>query len=205
MKQNDVLNVSGHLEVWKVYEDGNEELAFDDHNVITSGMGVGVGLLYAGSGSSTIVDFQIRNFQVGVSGNHIIDTYGVSQFSLVSALGQQRGEVDYKNDESFLPLSNHHLMNSDGTSLANSEGSNNWLFGVIADNSIKRVDLNSVTYIIYLDRNTANGNTLNEIGLFMQNPLGVDPKRSNMVAYRPFTNIEKTTDFALVFKWTLNF
>ena len=204
MKQNDVLNVSGHLEIWKVYEDGNEELAFNDHNVITSGMGVGVGMLYAGSGASNITDFQIRYFQLGVSGESIVDTYGVSQFSLVSALGQVNGTSDYRSLASYLPLSEHELMNWDGT-LKPSTGGTTYLFGVFSDNAIKRVDLNSVTYIIYLDRTTCNNQTLNEVGLFMQNPLGYATKRSNMVAYRPFTNIIKTQDFSLVFKWTLNF
>jgi hypothetical protein len=204
MKQNDVLNVSGHLEIWKVYEDGNEELAFNDHNVITSGMGVGIGMLYAGSGAANITEFQIRYFQLGVSGQSVVDTYGVSQYSLVSALGQVNGTSDYRAVGSYLPLSQHELMDWNGTAKASTGGST-YLFGVFADNSIKRVDLNSVTYIIYLDRNTCNNQTLNEVGLFMQNPLGNATKRSNMVAYRPFTNIIKTQDFSLVFKWTLNF
>jgi len=80
-----------------------------------------------------------------------------------------------------------------------------WFFGLISDNSIKRVDLNSLTYILYIDRESCNNLTVNEVGLFMQNPLGRNTKRSQLVAYRPFTNIAKTDDFALVFKWTLNF
>ena len=84
-------------------------------------------------------------------------------------------------------------------------GNDDWLFGVISDNSIKRVDLNSVTYILYVDRSCCNNHTINEVGLFMQNPLGESTRRSNLVAYRPFLNIAKTDDFALVFKWTLNF
>jgi hypothetical protein len=205
MKQNEVLDVSGHLEVWKVYETGDEELFFDDHNVITSGMGAGVGMLYAGSGSARITDFQIRYFQIGVSGDSIVDTYGVSQYSLVSALGQVDGVSDYQSGQSNIPLSEHQLMDWNGGPKTNSEAVWDWYFGLIPDNAIKRVDLNSVTYIIYIDRHTANNHTLNEIGLYMDNPLGEDPKRSNMVAYRPFTNIVKTDNFSLVFKWTLNF
>ena len=128
----------------------------------------------------------------------------MSQFSLVSALGQVN-KNDYGTD-SPLPLYPHELMNYDGgakTTLPG--GGSNWIFAVISDNSIKRVDLNSVTYILYIDRHTANGITVNEVGLFMKNPLGYGTNRSNLVAYRPFVNIAKTDDFALVFKWTLNF
>ena len=206
MKQQDILNVSGHLEIYKVYEDGREEQVFTDHNVITSGMGVGLGLLYAGSGAADITNFQIRYFQAGVSGDTIISSYGVSETSLVSALGQVNGKTDYNTvGDSVLPVVTHELMNWDGTKKLDSQGGDSWYFGIVSDNSIKRVDLNSVTYILYVDRNSCNTITLNEVGLFMKNPLGSDPKRSQLCAYRPFTNIAKTDDFALVFKWTLNF
>tara|TARA_Y100000310_G_scaffold345533_1_gene466155 strand:+ start:1414 stop:2067 length:654 start_codon:yes stop_codon:yes gene_type:complete len=213
MKQYDNLDPSGHLEIYKVYADGTEEQVFDDHNVITSGMGVGLGLLYAGSGAVTVTNFQIRYFQLGVSGNTIIDSYGVSETALVSALGQDPGgaagayALTHYNPggDSTLPLVVHDLMEYNGTSKAATNGGDNWVFAVISENSIKRVDLNSVTYILYVDRNTCNGQIVNEVGLFMENPLGVGTKRSNLVAYRPFVNINKTDDFALVFKWTLNF
>ena len=96
-------------------------------------------------------------------------------------------------------------MSSDGGNKINSQGGTKWYFALISDNSIKRVDLNSVTYILYIDRNSCIDVQINEIGLFMANPLGVTPQRSQLVAYRPFTNIQKTNDFSLVFKWTLNF
>lgn len=209
MKKEDYLDVSGHLEIWKVYEDGSEENVFDDKNTITSGMGVGLGLLYAGSGATDITNFQIRYFQLGVSGDSIINTYGVSESALVSALGQDNGISDYHTDaDSFLPVEIHEEMAANGGARpvdTTGTASNSYLFPVISDNSIKRVDLNSVTYILYIDKTTCNGNTLNEVGLFMKNPLGYTPARSNLVAYRPFTNIDKTNDFSLVFKWTLNF
>ena len=213
MKQNDFLDASGHLEIYKIYEDGNEEQVFSDPNTITSGMGVGLGLLYAGSGANDITNFQIRYFQLGVSGDSRIDTnawadhqYSVSETLLASALGQVGDAANYQSDaNSHLPLSRHELMDWDGAARENSQSNVNWYFGVISDNSIKRVDLNSVTYILYVDRNSCNTKTLNEVGLFMSNPLGESTKRSPLVAYRPFTNIDKTDDFSLVFKWTLNF
>ena len=212
MKQHDILDPSGHLEIIKVYEDGTEEQVLNDPNTITSGMGVGLGLLYAGSGAQDITNFQIRYFQLGVSGDTIINDYGVSQVSLVSALAQDAGtgsagKTDYaSNSESNVPLAHHELMDWDGTALESSKGGEfDWWFPLISENSVKRVDLNSVTYILYVDRNSCNGHQLNEVGLFMSNPLGNTTKRSNLVAYRPFTNIQKTDDFSLVFKWTLNF
>ena len=210
MKNNDILDVSGHLEIYKVYSDGLEEKVFDDANTITSGMGVGLGLLYAGSGAADITNFQLRYFQLGTEGASKISNYGVSEVSLVSALGQVAGDADYQSaSDSSLPVAAHELMESNGTAKATVGGTygNTWFFGVISDNSIKRVDLNSLTYILYVDRTACNNleTPLNEIGLFMQNPLGTSTKRSQLCAYRPFTNILKTDDFSLVFKWTLNF
>tara|TARA_R110000796_G_scaffold201795_8_gene318012 strand:- start:429 stop:1061 length:633 start_codon:yes stop_codon:yes gene_type:complete len=210
MKNNDVLDVSGHLEIYKIFADGQEEQVFDDANTITSGMGVGLGLLYAGSGAADITNFQLRYFQLGVGGAAKLTNYGVSEVALVSALGQVDGNLDYQSAvNSNIPIAVHQLMDWDGAAKATVGGTygNEWRFGVISDNSIKRVDLNSVTYILYVDRSACNelGASLNEIGLYMQNPLGYATKRSQLCAYRPFTNILKTEDFALVFKWTLNF
>ena len=210
MKNNDILNVSGHLEIYKVYNDGKEEKIFSDKNTITSGMGVGLGLLYAGSGATNITSFQLRYFQLGVSGDQRlspIGTYGVGETILVSALGQVDGVGDYRTDaQSDMPIVKGNLMAwNGGLQAVDGTYGNDWFFGLISDNTIKRVELYSITYILYVDRYACNNHTLNEIGLFMENPLGVDPKRSQLCAYRPFMNIAKTDDFALVFKWTLNF
>jgi len=39
MDINDKLTAVGHLEIIKVYEDGTEELLFEDQNVICGGLG----------------------------------------------------------------------------------------------------------------------------------------------------------------------
>ena len=59
----------GELEIFKVYRDGTEELAFSEYNVITSGMGVGFSHLFAASGGTTITDYQILNFHL--QGNEV--------------------------------------------------------------------------------------------------------------------------------------
>ena len=144
MKQQDFLDPSGHLEIYKVYEDGSEDKVFSDPNTITSGMGVGLGLLYAGSGAANITDFQIRYFQLGVSGDTLLSTYSVSETMLASALGQEDppGDADYKsNAQSNIPIVQHNLMAWDGGVVPNSQGGSLWYFGLISDNSIKRVDL----------------------------------------------------------------
>ena len=62
------MGINGHLTIVRRWNTGQEEVIFDDHNVIVSGMGVGLSHLFAGSGSNSILDYQIDRFQVGVSG-----------------------------------------------------------------------------------------------------------------------------------------
>ena len=58
-------NIKGHLEIIKKYRNGDEVVVEDDHNVIVSGMGLTLNLLFSGSGSSTITDYQISRAQIG--------------------------------------------------------------------------------------------------------------------------------------------
>jgi len=186
----------GYLEVIKIYEDGTEEVHFSENNVITSGMGVGLSHLFAGSGGGTISDFQILNFQVGTGG--ITDRYGTSSFKLNTPLGSS----DYLSTgsevllESLKPIENAAIAGSNKAFVRN------------PFSNVQKVTPTSVRFNLILDRYTANGlaDELDEIGLFMRNPRGLTPSPSPiLVAYRPFTGLKKTSNFALLFKWTINF
>ena len=60
------LGINGHLTIIKRHKSGQEEVVFDDHNVIVSGMGFGLTYMFTGSGSQSVLDYQIDRFQVGV-------------------------------------------------------------------------------------------------------------------------------------------
>jgi len=195
MKQNDILDVSGHLEIFKVYKDGTEEKVFDDHNVITSGMGVGLAMLFAGQGDSSVEDFQIRWFQVG-SGAPA--SYDFTQYKL----GQYMNTLaEYGNN---IIISGHKRMEPPGGASTANE-----TFILIPDNVIKKSSQSSVTYVLYLPEDAEFEKELNEIGLFMSNPLSAlisgQARRSPLVAYKTFNSIKKTNQFSLVFKWKLSF
>lgn len=195
MKQNDVLDVSGHLQIFKVYKDGSEEKVYDDHNVITSGMGVGLAMLFAGQGDSTVEDFQIRFFQVGSGAP---TSYDYTQYELG---GYLESTAEYGTD---VVLSQHRRMEPDG-----GPSTSNEIFMLIPDNVIKKSSNTSVTYVLYLPESASFEQELDEIGLFMSNPLASlitgQTRRSPLVAYRAFTAIKKTSEFSLVFKWKLSF
>lgn len=188
------MKPTGHLQIFKRYEDGSEELHFDEQNIITSGMGVGLSHLFAASGASSVVDFQIRHFLVGSAGDY--NDYGVSTFKLQSPL---LAAGAWGTDSNLIINSYYPIEN--GTILGDTRP-----FARIMFSNINKVTNTSVRYTLVLDRNTLNGKYINEVGLYMRNPRGSDPSPNPiLVTYRPFSEITKTSEFSLIFRWTLQF
>ena len=189
----DKFTPTGHIEIWKVFPDGSKEMHWTDHNIITSGMGVGLAHLYAASGSTSIVDYQILNYQVGTSGS--LTDYGVSSYKLTGPLGGVKpyGLKSFLFVEDLQPIQNGSVVAPQA-------------FAGIPYSNIHKVSKTAVRFTLVLDESTANtSDEINEVGLFMRNPLGASPENPILVAYRPFIPIKKTKFFNLVFLWTLQF
>ena len=202
------LGVRGYLQISKVYKDKPEEVVFDDHNVVVSGMGVGLSHFFTGSGADTIVDYQNDRFQVGVSGDSNGVAYSLS--SIYQLSGPLSSITEYGAATNFAVVSGNQIENG----IVSPTKDN--VFGYIPFKNVTRINETSVRYTIILDEDSANydnysatrdtGNlSLTEIGLFMKNPRGLADDASILVAYRAFTQILKTSDFSLVFRWTINF
>lgn len=189
----DKFNPTGHLEIWKVYPDGEKELHWTDHNVITSGMGVGLAHLYSARGSAKITDYQIINWQVGTGGD--TEDYGVSTFKLNAPLAGNApyGVKSFMTIDSLQPIEN-------GAVVAAKK------FPRIPFTNIDKVSKTAVRFTLVLDNKSGNSDQeLDEIGLFMRNPTGSASPHPILVAYRPFIPIKKTQFFTLIFLWTLQF
>lgn len=196
------MNVNGHLQILKCYENGTEEIIFDDHNVITSGMGVGLAHLFSLSGPGNILEYQIDRFQIGVG--------GTSESTSINQLVSPLSSLEEYGENSLLYLvSGYHAFSVDNIS------GDQEIFGYIPQHKVSRVGDSSVRYTIVVDRDCANdldisrgqSSPINEIALFMKNPLGTrgdGVDTSVLVAYRTFSGVVKTSDFALVFRWTIN-
>jgi len=191
---NDKPNMSGHLQISKVVN-GNEEVVFDDKNVIVSGFGWGLAYLFSKLGSETITDFQIDRFQLGVSGS--LANQVSSTFELSGPLSSASSYIGLTADSNLFVLSAAQYKN--GTTVTSP---NPW-FGLIPYAKVTKINETSVRYTIFVDEDSCNDLTLNEIGLFMKNPRGSTPEESVLVAYKYFTNIQKTSDFGLLFRWTI--
>jgi len=199
----DKLNMTGHLQISKVVK-GQEEVIFDDKNVIVSGFGWGLAYLFSKLGSTSITDFQIDRFQLGVSGssaNQVSSTYQLS--GPLSSLNEYTGGT---GDSNLFVVSSAQYKN--GTSTTSPTP---W-FGLIPYAKVTKVNDTSVRYTIFIDEDSCNNLSrsgsdanLNEIGLFMKNPRATSPEGSVLVAYKYFTNIRKTSDFGLLFRWTITF
>jgi hypothetical protein len=191
---------SGHLQIEKIWEDGSSEIVFDDHNIIVSGMSVGLSILFSLSGSDRITDFQLDRFQVGVSGwagNEVSSTYELS--GPLSSTEEYVGTAG-----NLITLSSVQIKNKVDTA--------DQVFALIPFSHVTRLNDTSVRYTLVLDKESANNITrggvsvpLNEVGLVMKNPRGNAETASILCAYRVFSDQVKTSEFSLVFRWTINF
>lgn len=194
------MGITGHLNITRRWNTGQEECLFDDHNVIVSGMGVGLSYLFTGSGSDSILDYQIDRFQVGVSGGTDLETSSTYELS-----GPLDTVADYGTaSKVYVKI---------GTQITNNSLTTDQAFVMIPKNKITRIDDSSVRYTLVLDEDACNDLTggsgeevyLSEIGMLMKNPRGNATDQSILVCYRAFSDIRKTSDFSLIFRWTINF
>jgi len=185
-------HINGHLEIVKRYSNGDESVVFDEHNVIVSGMGLTLSLLFSGSGSDTVTDFQISRAQLGTGANAEVST----TYQLATPVAFS--ETYTSGDSGVIAVSGTQYTTAN-TTVANQ------VFVVIPHSKVTRVNKNSVRYSIVIDEIPLNGVGLKEIGLFVKNPQGTPETRSVMVAYKTFNVITKSSDFSLIFNWTLTF
>lgn len=195
------LNVRGHVTVHKVLDNGDEELIYDDHNVIVSGMGLALASFFGLSGATSILDYQIDRFQVGVSG------VTANEVSTTNALtGPLSSSFEYTGEFG-------DILTVSANQFAGSFISNTVWYGKIPAHNMTRINDRSVRYTITLDKSSCNDLTrngisanINELGLFMKNPLNILPNGAPvLVAYKVISNIRKTEDFGLIFRWTITF
>ncbi len=192
------LGIKGHLTVHKVVE-GQEELVYDEDNVIVSGFGWALAHLYGRVGSDTITDYQIDRVKLGVSGGTALQVSSTTDLSgALSSLEEYVGT----GDSNLNVVSGYRWANDVATTTGE------W-YAKIPFSKVTKIDDRTVRYTIFIDEDSCNNlrddANLNEIGLFIKNPRANATETSVLAAYRYFSNIRKTSDFGLVFRWTISF
>lgn len=196
------LPIRGHLTISKVTK-GLEEIVFDDKNVIVSGFGWSLAYMYSKLGSTNITDYQIDRFQLGVSGSSANQVS--STFQLSGPLSST-SEYMTTGDSNLYSFSGYQYKNAVVTS------SPTPIFAKIPFSKVTKIDERSVRYTIFIDEDSCNNlsrsgsaASLSEIGLFIKNPRASSPEASVLAAYKYFSSIRKTSDFGLIFRWTITF
>ena len=198
--------MKGHLTIHKIVN-GEEELVYDEDNVITSGFGWSLSHLYGLAGSQSVTDFQIDRFQVGVSGHS--GNQVSSTFELSGPLSSAAEYTGAGTDSNLNAVSANLFL----TTRPAGEIIEEQVFAKIPFSKVTKVDDRSVRYTIFIDEDSCNSlsrpgtaeSSLNEIGLFVKNARGKATDESALAAYRSFSDITKTSDFGLVFRWTISF
>ena len=195
------LDVKGYLKITKQFKDGTKEIVLDDHNTIVSGMGLGFVYLFSLSGSTSVLDYHLDRYQVGISGTSAFEVSTTYQLS--SPLSSI---LEYTGEQGLVPaIEGVHLTNNSVTATE--------IFVKIMPSQVTRISDNTVRYSFMIDSDSCNDLSrsgqevkLNEIGLYMRNPSGfVTADRSVLVAYRSFNPLRKTDEFDLLFDWTITF
>jgi hypothetical protein len=197
-------NAKGHLEVVKLYDD-HEEVVFSDHNVICSGLAANMAAMYSSSGLD-VSSYQMNIFQLGEGTDATIGDTVVPNVLQTPLDWSSYGE----NALMALDKTTGTLQDLSDASLSTGEA-----FLVLPQTYVDKVNDSTVRWNLHVDENTANGQTLTEIGLFTNNPFEKDLTAEERItwicAYRFFGDpstgqgIYKTQHFALVFKWTIQF
>jgi len=196
------LGIKGHLTVHKIV-DGQEELVYDEDNVIVSGFGWALSHLYGKVGSDSITDYQIDRFKLGVSGGADLQVSTTNNLSgELSSITEYLGTT---GDSNLEVVSGFRWADNFATTTLEP-------FAKIPFSKVTKVDDRTVRFTIFVDEDSCNNLTrhgdvvnLNEIGLFIKNPKASATETSILAAYRYFSDIRKTSDFALVFRWTISF
>ena len=184
----------GHLEVWKKFPDGTSELHYEDKNVICSGMGANLAEMFDAPPTADVVEYQLTYFKIGTGGSEGL------QVSTTNDLGAPLTQAEYGNG--LIDLDIHNLV-ANGAVITSTGGATT--FAVIPHAYIKRITNTKCMWQLVIDEQSANGEELDEVGLYCKNPYRTTPEGSLLCAYRYFTPIEKTDSFILVIRWTIDF
>lgn len=168
VEQNKVV---GHLTIVKIdSRTKKEEVVYDDSNVICGGMGRSIaqfmslsgcdleecGVSIPGGDACNLKHYQISKYQVGVGASGTTATSSV--VGLVSPLSYE----DYGGDLKSVQLDTAALYSESNVMISEAE-----TFGILSRTG---KGTSSMTHIWLMDEETANGQRIDEAGLFVENP-----------------------------------
>ena len=186
MRFNDKATYTGEVTIWAEYDD-RKELVYTDHNVVVSGMGETLAELMSTEDEG--VDFFISRFQVGVSGTSALDVSSTNE--LAGKLTQE--EYGIEENVNFIKATQK---------IGEREETNAHFITVNKSNTTLSAD-DKVKFSLIVGKSIANGQELNEVGLFSKVFSTPEEEICNLIAYHFFPVITKDSDYSLIFEWEL--
>jgi len=175
----DKINVTGHLTIIKLdHRLGSMEVLYEDSNVITGGLGRSIAQVMVTDGCDeekcgipenvplkcTMSHYQISKWQVGQGAS------GVSPTSAVTTLVKPLTDVEYGGSLRSVSIQPQEWLFD-----AQDEKIEKQDFGILTQQGSV---VSSLVSVWSLDEETANGTTIDEAGLFVENPSLYEPQES---------------------------
>jgi hypothetical protein len=196
-------STAGRLIVYKE-QNGNVEKLHEFNNILTFGFSVNMANFFTSDGRSQIENIIPQYCQLGTGVvNYLADTTeGNNQFYNL--------EIPLTRTQYGRNLRRKVLSKSQITNVTNFDSldrstytESTGLFLQIPKSAITIKRNSGANIRIVLDKYTANGNTLREIGLFTGG-LSLDGSNKLLLScYKQFSPIAKTNEFSLIFDWTI--
>lgn len=200
-----VEKLRGKVEIYKDFGDRQEKIG-EYYNIVTRGMGITLAAFMMSGPRSTKNPYSIKYAQVGTG---VVDyqaqpTTSETRFNFFK-LNSALSKASYgRNLRYRISTRNQLIASQEFTATSNlSYTTQQAVFLNIPESRVTIKQDVGIKVTVVIDKNTANGNTLREVGLFSNNINTPENEQSVLVAYKQFAPIEKTNQFSLIFNWTI--
>lgn len=196
---------NGKLEIYKDYGDFVEKVG-EFPNIVTRGMGITVASMMLSGFRQQKNPYAIRYAQLGtgVVDYQKVDTNSEIRynfFKLNSAINKAAygTGLPFKVSEHYYLTASEEFVTTDNLQYSKELGA----FITISDSQVSVKNDSATIVNLVIDKKTANGLTISEVGLFSDN-VGIEgTKESVLIAYKQFVPIQKASDFSIRFTWTI--
>ena len=203
--------MNGRIIITKLYSDGNKEVVLDDNNILTVGFGKTITDILTTSSSEHVDNYRIGYFQAGKGGKSSQPTtqFGNKFLTLASPLTKE----DY-GKHSNLDIEKLRAVVAVDEYVSSLELSNRFdALATLPTSQITKREQDSVYHRIVIDRKTANGQDLQEFGMFIKNPDGASSvdnianfDKPILAAYKELVSpIKKESNFEIIIEWIFSF
>lgn len=203
--------MKGHVKVFEII-DGKEKLILSEDNILTYGYRSQITNILLGEGSNDLNNFSLSYFRLGMSG---LPFESQPNSSVFFSLSTPMGTAHYGYDSDFELAQYCWLVGTSGAGVEVmfAEPASGLDIGISkitgvfcsidAKNKTKRY-MESFNIRIKLDKDTCNGTSIAEAGLYFKNPLGLPKVTPMLAAYKKFDPpINKTSENQFIIDWSI--